>query len=91
MCGQIGLVSLAGYSRGYNRRAEFVADVVLHDQYGTYAALLGADYGAEIGIVYISSFYGHLTFTLRINIIRPLCGRTLVLVFIGIFAPRGLF
>ena len=59
MSGKIGLVLLAGYRCGYDSRAEAVADVVLNYQHRSYPALLGADDGTQIGVVYISPFYCH--------------------------------
>ena len=59
MSGKVGLILLAGYRRGYDRRAEAIADIVLNYQHGSYPALLGADDGTQISVVYISPFYCH--------------------------------
>ena len=59
MSGKVGLILLAGYRRSYNRRAEAIADIVLNYQHGSYPALLGADDGTQISVVYISPFYCH--------------------------------
>lgn len=56
MSGKVGLILLAGYRRGYDRRAEAIADIVLNYQHGSYPALLGADDGTQISVVYISRF-----------------------------------
>ena len=55
MSGKVGLILLAGY----DRRAEAIADIVLNYQHGSYPALLGADDGTQISVVYISPFYCH--------------------------------
>ena len=49
----------ARYRRSNDRRAVFVADIVLYDKYGSDSALLRADDRRQIGEKYISSFYSH--------------------------------
>jgi len=59
MRGELGLTHSGCNRRCNDGRAVAVADVVLYDQYGAKSPLLGADDGAEVGVIDISSFYTH--------------------------------
>ena len=54
MCRQAGLETLTCYCRSNNRRAEFVAHIVLHNKHRPCAALLRADNRAEVGVINFS-------------------------------------
>ena len=53
--GKLSLSGAAGYCRRDDSRAVFVAHIVLNDEHGSHAALLGPDHWAEIGVIYVSS------------------------------------
>ena len=50
----------AGDRRGDHRRGKSVADIILDDQDRAHPALLGADDGAEIGVIDLSAFNVHV-------------------------------
>ena len=50
------VAGLTCYGCCYDRRTVLVAGVVLDDEHGSHAALLGAHHGAEVGVKYISTF-----------------------------------
>ena len=62
MGGQLCLFTLACDGGRYNSGTVTVAHIVLNDKYRTYAALLGAYHGAEIGVIYFSSFNRHFCY-----------------------------
>lgn len=46
---------LRGYGGSYNRRAMFIARIILNDKHGAHTPLLAADDGTEVGIIDISA------------------------------------
>ena len=62
MGGQLCLFTLTCDGSRYNSGTVTVTHIVLNDKYRTYAALLGAYHGAEIGVIYFSSFNRHFCY-----------------------------
>ena len=52
-------VLLACYGGGNDSRAVAVAHIVLDNKYGAHTALFASDNGAQICVIYLSSFYKH--------------------------------